>query len=90
MGEKPDPVNEGMRILQTRRADGGATDVGDGGPRVKPRGRLLEVLAMIGRPGLLLDEGNAIGVFGHAPAVAVGQPFAVPSALSHERVLRPD
>jgi hypothetical protein len=85
--EQPDAVNEGGGVLESRRADGRSLDMGDRSPRIHARRRLLEMLAVIGSLGLLLDERHAVRILGHAPAVVVGQPSAVPDSLSHQRVL---
>ena len=90
MGKQPDAVYEGVRVLDARRPDGRAADMGNDAAGIDPGRRLLELLAVIGRPGLLLDEGHAVGMLGHAPAVSVGQALGVALALRHQRVLGVD
>jgi hypothetical protein len=87
MREQPDAVNGGVGVLESRRAEGRPPHMGDRRPRIHARRRLLEMLAVIGGPGLLLDEWHAVRILGHASAVAVGQPSAVPDSLSHQRVM---
>lgn len=71
MDESPGPVCEGMGVFDLRRAHSSAAHVGKNLPREDARGRPLDVLSLIGGPGLPFDMRAAVFIGGNTPAMGM-------------------
>ncbi len=54
---------------------------------IDARSLLLEVLAVVGSPGRLLNKRNAIWIVRDAPSMTVNQSLQITPALLHQRIL---
>jgi hypothetical protein len=86
----PAAVWERVGVLERWRPYRRPPDVGNNRMSVDARHLLLKVFAMVGRPGVLVDQRQGVPIVGDSPAVAMQDALAISSALRHERILSPD
>jgi hypothetical protein len=86
----PLAILERVGVLEGRRTHRRTPDMGNDRLSVEARHLLPKVFAMVGRPGVLLDQRQSVGIVSDPPAVAMHTPLAISLALRHQRILSPD